>query len=104
MPDAAVETEPFRPPLPENAQEVLRTILDDGNTAFLADDDKTTLTGTPARPGRPVPCTVVNMLGLVSMRMIAGERELMLTTRRGRHFARHGTMAGFDDSQTDLVA
>jgi hypothetical protein len=98
--DTATESddEPFRPaPLPDNLQEVLRIVVDGGNTCFLADDDKTILTGTPERPGPVVPCTVVDMLAMVAGALLAGERGLFLARRRGRHIAQHGSLDTYDD-------
>jgi hypothetical protein len=96
--DTATHTEPFEPALlPENLAEVLRTIVEDGNTAHL--DAVTIRTGT----GRPViGCTVVNMLAIVQAGLMGGERDLLLTTRRGRHLALHGSLADLDDTVTDV--
>jgi hypothetical protein len=98
--ETAAHTEPCEPaPLPENLAEVLRTIVEDGNVARLDDNMATICTGT----GRPViGCSVVNMLAIVQAGLMGGERDLLLTTRRGRHRALHGSLAGFDDTVTDV--
>jgi hypothetical protein len=88
--------------LPENTAAVLRQILDAGGVCHLSDDDTTIVTGPPEKPGQPVPVSVIDMLGMVARMLVAGERMLILTTRRGRHFARHGTLATFDESTTDV--
>jgi uncharacterized membrane-anchored protein len=99
--DTETHSEPFQPaPLPENLAEVLRTIVEDGNTAHLEEDGATIRTGT----GRPlIGCTVVNMLAMVQAGLIGGERDRVLTTRKGRYAAAHGAAKGFDDSTTDVV-
>jgi hypothetical protein len=98
--DTATETEqPAQ--LPECTQAVLRAMLDAGGTAFVADED-CIVAGTREKPGQVLPCDAAQALLIASMMLIAGERERLLTTRRGRHFARAGTMAGFDDSVTDV--
>jgi hypothetical protein len=89
-------------PLPENVQEVLRVILDAGNTVPLPEDGDDLIAGPPGTPGRPVPCTVIGMLAMVAKGLVRGERDRLMTTRRGRHLARQGSMAGFDDSVTDI--
>jgi hypothetical protein len=104
MTDAAteIETEASGPiPLPECTQAALRAMLDAGGVAFIDDEDRI-VAGTREQPGQTLPTNASEMLGITCRMLIAGERERLLLTRRGRHYARYGSLANFDDSVTDV--
>jgi hypothetical protein len=99
MPETVTEShdEPIRPALPpSNVREVLRVLVEAGNTMFLDDAGTTMMTGTPDRPGRVVPCTIIDPMAMLAAGLLAGERGLFLARRRGRHIAEHGDLSTFD--------
>jgi hypothetical protein len=101
-PDTDTETEPRQPvPLPKGAQRMLRALVDAGGVGFL-DEKNCLFVGNPSRPGPVAPGTPLEWITLVGKDLVAGERGLLIPTRRGRHLALHGTMTGFDDTTTDV--
>ena len=102
MSDAATETEQDQPePLPESTRRALQMMLDAGNTAHV-DERERIVAGTPDKPGEVLPCDASEMLLIACRMLIAGERTQLLTTTRGRHYARIGSMDGYDGSVTDV--
>jgi hypothetical protein len=96
------DIEPFEPAyLPPNAQAILQAMTGAGNVAHIDDEAKTVVAGTPEQPS-PAFAIDAGMMGVLVSGMVAGERGRLLTTRLGRHFARHGTVENFDDSITDV--
>jgi hypothetical protein len=88
-------------PLPTNTQQVLQTILAAGNASYT-DHEGRQVAGTPAKPGEVLPGNPLGLLNMAANGLLGGERLFMVTTRRGRHFARHGSLAAFDDTVTDI--
>jgi hypothetical protein len=100
MTDTEIETR--RPlPLPHGAQHMLRILLDAGGVGFI-DERNCVVAGTPSRRGRTAPGDARDWLTMVARGLIGGERLLVILTRRGRYFALHATLAGFDDAVTDV--
>jgi hypothetical protein len=100
-PDTATDTDIRRSdPPPEHAPQLLRAILDAGNVAFLDEANKRIIAGTPDRLGQVM--AILDVLLCVPWGLVAGERNKIMLTRLGRHVARHGSDAGFDDSTTDV--
>jgi hypothetical protein len=88
-------------PLPKNTQQVLQIILAAGNASYT-DDEGRQVAGTPAKPGAVLPGNPLGLLNMAANGLLGGERLMMMTTRAGRHFARQGHLAAFDDSVTDV--
>jgi hypothetical protein len=99
--DAAPETKALlRWAMPVNTEEVLQLVLVHGNT-LIDDGGEHLVAGTPAKPGAVLPCSGNDILTMAMNGLLTGERGLMMTTRRGRHFARHGSLETFDDRLMD---
>jgi hypothetical protein len=86
---------------PVNVQDVLRAIIAAGNVAHMA-EDKEVRAGPRGGRGAPLPLGMAGVLAYVTSGLLAGERFRLLTIRLGRHVARTGGEAGFDDSVTDI--
>jgi hypothetical protein len=106
--EAATEFEakaPPRWPMPANTQEILHLILAHGNECHTnAKGEEVAGDGIrhvgPVLPNGGNDVLALAMNGLLGSP--AGRYPSMCTTRLGRHVARTGTTAGFDDSVTDL--
>jgi hypothetical protein len=86
--------------MPANTQQVLQVVLEHGNT-LIDDGGERLLAGTPAKPGPILPCSGNHILTIAMNGLLDGERGLMMTTRAGRHFAKHGSLETFDDRMMD---
>jgi hypothetical protein len=110
MKNAATEAAPDtakceRWPMPANTQEILQLVLAHGNECHTnAKGEGVAGDGIrhvgPVLPNGGNDVLALAMNGLLSGS--AGRYPSMCTTRLGRHFAKVGTIAGFDDSLTDV--
>jgi hypothetical protein len=91
--------------MPENTQQVLQLILAHGNVCHT-DAAGNELAGDGIRHRGPMlPCTgndVVTLAANGLLGMPSGRYPVMCTSRRGRHYAKHGSLQTFDDRVTDL--
>jgi hypothetical protein len=90
--------------MPANTPEILRLIMAHGNTCFT-DPTGREVAGTPDNPGPFLPCSGADASSIAANRLTSGATGKypgMSTTRGGRYYAQHGSLAGFDDTTTDL--
>jgi hypothetical protein len=86
--------------MPANTQQVLQLILEWGNVSYT-DAEGRQVAGHWNRPGPILPCSGPDLIAITSNKLLTGERELMMTTRAGRHFTKHGSLLTFDDRLMD---
>jgi hypothetical protein len=81
---------------------MLRVLLDAGGVGFLDEPNRRIIAGTPSRPGRVVPGTVLDLWLLVPRGLIGGERGLLILRHAGRALARHGRVDVDNSFVTDV--
>jgi hypothetical protein len=104
--DAATETTtPLHWAMPANTPEVLQLILAHGNECHTNAKGEEVAGDGIRNCGPVLPCSGSDALAMTMNGLLngsGGRYPSMCTTRLGRHYARAGTMAGFDDRVTDL--
>ena len=95
-------------PLPNNAQQILETILAHGGVTYT-NAEGNEVAGSPLKPGPVLPCSPNDMLALAMNRLLGNPAvvqlgPVMCVSRRGRWYATHGTVAEFDESRADDIS
>lgn len=89
-------------PLAKNTSQVLQLLLSHGGTSYT-DAEGNEVAGSPIKPGPILPCEPNDLLAMAGHRLLGMPGVVQLgpmfcVSRRGRYYAKHGSLAGFDES------